>query len=106
MRAIAMRPVVACREVVAGLPFDGAGNRANVVAMDRTPQYLKLTYEKWFNDHPGARAEMSTTTVRQRTLPGAPVAYIKNSRGGEVEITKEEFDARYWAREWAPRRGT
>jgi hypothetical protein len=88
---------------LASLLFDGSGHRANVVKMDRTPQYLKLTYEKWFNDHPGARAEMSTTTVRQRTQPGASVAYIKNSLGGEVEITKEEFDARYWAREWAPR---
>ena len=92
--------------MLASLRFDGSGYRANVVKMDRTPQYLKLTYEKWFNDHPGSRAEMSTTTVRQRTQPGASVAYIKNSRGGEVEITKEEFDARYWAREWAVRRGT
>jgi hypothetical protein len=72
--------------------------------MDRTPEYLKLTYEKWFNDHPGAHGEMSTTTVRQRTRPGAPIVYVKNGPRGEVEITKEEFDARYWAREWGPGR--
>jgi len=71
---------------------------------DNTPAYLQVTYEKWFDDHPEGRAEMRTTTVRQQTLPGCPVAYFKNSAGGDVPVTKEEFDARYWARERECRR--
>ncbi len=46
--------------------------------------------------------EIATTTVRQQKLPGSPAAYVKNTPCGEVQITKEEFDARYWARECAP----
>jgi hypothetical protein len=61
---------------------------------DDTPNFLKLTYEKWFDDHPEARAEIETTTVRQQTRPGSPKTYFK----------KDEFDARYWARERGPRR--
>jgi uncharacterized protein YhjY with autotransporter beta-barrel domain len=70
---------------------------------DRTPQYLKLTYEKWFDDHPGARADLETTTVRQQTRPGAAKIFVKNTAGVEVQITEAEFDARYWARERAAR---
>ncbi|MGH7437524.1 MAG: hypothetical protein ACRENE_17750 [Polyangiaceae bacterium] len=66
--------------------------------VDRTPPYLKLAYEKWFEDHPDARGEMVSTTVRLQTQ-GKKTTYVKNSSGGDVEITKEEFDARYWARE-------
>jgi hypothetical protein len=67
--------------------------------LDDTPMFLKLTYEKWFDDHPAARAEIKTTTVRQQTRPGCPKTYFKNTPEGDVEITKDEFDARYWARE-------
>jgi hypothetical protein len=73
--------------------------------LDDTPMYLKLAYEKWFDDHPGSRAEIETTTVRQHTQPHGPKTYIKNSGNGDVEITKDEFDARYWARERGPRPG-
>jgi hypothetical protein len=69
---------------------------------DRTPLYLKLAYQEWFDKHPEARMEIATTTVRQQRLPGRPAAYVKNTPSGEVQITKEEFDARYWAREYAP----
>jgi hypothetical protein len=46
--------------------------------------------------------EIATTTVRQQKLPGSPAAYVKNTPRGDVQITKEEFDARYCAREYAP----
>jgi hypothetical protein len=72
--------------------------------LDDTPNYLRLIYEKWFDDHPGARAEISTTTVRELTNPRGKT-YIKHDRNGEVQITKEEFDARYWARERSQRAG-
>lgn len=72
--------------------------------VDDTPLYLKLTYEKWFDDHPGARAEISTTTVRQHSQAHGPKTYVKITPGGDVQITKEEFDARYWARERGPGR--
>jgi hypothetical protein len=86
--------------------FDGRVRRPNLTAMaDPTPQYLKLTYEKWFDDHPGAREEIQTTTVRQHSRPGAPKTYVKRGASGEVQITKEEFDARYWAREHGTRPG-
>jgi hypothetical protein len=71
--------------------------------LDDTPMFLKLMYEKWFDDHPEARAEMKTTTVRQQTRPDGPKTYIKNTPAGDVQITKDEFDARYWARERGPR---
>jgi hypothetical protein len=88
------------------LLFDGWVRRPNLSRMaDPTPQYLKLAYEKWFDDHPGAREEMQTTTVRQHSRPGAPKTYVKRSASGEVQITKEEFDARYWAREHGTRPG-
>jgi hypothetical protein len=67
--------------------------------LDDTPMYLTLMYEKWFDDHPGARAEIKTTTVRQQTRLTGPKTYVKNTPEGDVEITKDEFDARYWARE-------
>lgn len=67
--------------------------------LDNTPMYLKLAYEKWFDDHPESRAEIKTTTVRQQTWPVGPKTYIKNTPKGDVQITKDEFDARYWARE-------
>jgi hypothetical protein len=72
--------------------------------VDDTPPYLIRTYEKWFDDHPEARAELATTTVRQQTQVRGPKLYIKNNPSGEVQITKEEFDARYWARERSRRR--
>jgi hypothetical protein len=72
--------------------------------LDDTPPYLRLIYEKWFNDHPGARAELATTTVRELTSARGKT-YIKHDRTGEVQITKEEFDARYWARERGIRAG-
>jgi len=67
---------------------------------DRTPLYLKLAYQEWFDEHPEARTEIATTTVREQRVPGSPAAYVKNTPRGEVQITKEEFDARYWAREY------
>jgi hypothetical protein len=73
--------------------------------LDDTPPYLKLTYEKWFDDHPEARAEIRTTTVRQQTHAHGPKTYVKNTPGGDIQITKEEFDARYWAREHGTRPG-
>jgi hypothetical protein len=66
---------------------------------DDTPMYLKLAYEKWFDDHPGSRAEIATTTVRQLSRANGPKTYVKNTPQGDVQITKDEFDARYWARE-------
>jgi hypothetical protein len=71
--------------------------------VDRTPLYLRLVYEKWFDDHPGARAELENTTVRQHMRPGGGRTFVKNTPGGEVQISEEEFDARYWARERGPR---
>ena len=68
---------------------------------DRTPLHLKLTYQEWFDEHPEARVEIATTTVRQQKLPGGPPTFVKNTPRGEVQITKEEFEARYWAREYA-----
>ena len=68
---------------------------------DRTPLHLKLAYQEWFEQHPEARTEIATTTVRQQKLPASPAAYVKNTPSGEVQITKEEFDARFWAREYA-----
>ncbi len=62
---------------------------------------FKLAYHEWFNEHPEARMEIATTTVRQQELPGGPATFVKNTPRGEVQITKEEFDARHWAREFA-----
>jgi hypothetical protein len=85
--------------------FDGVGWRPNHGGMlDDTPMYLKLAYEKWFDDHPEARAEIKTTTVRQQTRPNGPKIYVKHTPDGDVQITKDEFDARYWARERGSRR--
>ena len=71
--------------------------------IDRTPLHLRATYEKWFDDHPGSRAEIPTTTVRQQTVRGVATGYVKNTPGGDVAITRQEFDARYWAREQLPK---
>jgi hypothetical protein len=73
--------------------------------LDNTPNYLKLAYEKWFDDHPDSRAEIKTTTVRLQKQQGDRVTYVKHTPSGDVQITKEEFDARYWARERGTRAG-
>jgi hypothetical protein len=72
---------------------------------DDTPNYLKLAYEEWFDNHPESLAEMQTTTVRLQKRSGASITYVKNTAGGDIEISKEEFDARYWARERGARHG-
>jgi hypothetical protein len=67
---------------------------------DRTPPYLRELYEQWFDDHPGARAEVATTPVRRLVGSGSrPCTYVKVTPKGEIQITEPEFDARYWARE-------
>jgi hypothetical protein len=66
---------------------------------DRTPPYLRAIYEQWFDDHPGARAEIATTPVRRFMGPGGRPSFVKHTPNGEVTIGEPEFDARYWARE-------
>jgi hypothetical protein len=66
---------------------------------DRTPPYLRAIYEQWFDDHPGARAEIATTPVRRLMGPGRKASYVKLTPNGEITISEPEFDARYWARE-------
>jgi hypothetical protein len=66
---------------------------------DRTPPYLRAIYEQWFDDHPGARAEIVTTPVRRVMVPGGRPSYVKLTPNGEITISEPEFDARYWARE-------
>ena len=73
--------------------------------LDDTPNYLKLAYKEWFDKHPESLAEIETTTVRQQRRNDGPIMYVKNTARGDVEISKEEFDARYWARERGTRRG-
>jgi hypothetical protein len=86
--------------------FDATEQRPNLGSMlDDTPNYLKLAYEEWFDDHPESLAEIKTTTVRLQRRQGGPITYVKNTAGGDVQISKEEFDARYWARERGTRPG-
>ena len=86
--------------------FDATEWRPNLGSMlDDTPNYLKLAYEEWFDDHPESLAEIKTTTVRLQKRQGGPITYVKNTAGGDIQISKEEFDARYWARERGTRPG-
>ena len=76
---------------------DECGRWPRLGAMvDNSPPYLRLTYQEWFDNHPGALAEMSTTTVREQRFLGGATEHIKNRPSGVVKVTKEEFDARYW----------
>jgi hypothetical protein len=73
--------------------------------LDDTPNYLKLAYEEWFEGHPESLAEIKTTTVRLQRRHDGLIIYVKNTAGGDIQISKEEFDARYWARERGTRQG-
>jgi len=66
---------------------------------DRTPPYLRAIYEQWFDENPGARAEIATTPVRRVMGPAGRPSYVKHTPNGDITISEQEFDARYWARE-------
>ena len=66
--------------------FDVTEWRPNLGSMlDDTPNYLKLAYEEWFDDHPESLAEIKTTTVRLQKRPGGPITYVKNTAGGDIQ---------------------
>ena len=54
---------------------------------------LELKCRRWLDEHPDALADIATTFVRQHPASGT---FVKKSTDGEVQITKEEFDARQW----------
>jgi hypothetical protein len=52
-----------------------------------------LKCRRWLERHPEALEDIATAFVREHP---ASRTFVKRTSGGEVEISKDEFEARQW----------
>ncbi len=52
-----------------------------------------LKCRRWREKHPKALEDVATAFVREHPVSGT---FVKRTSGGEVEISKDEFEARPW----------
>jgi hypothetical protein len=67
------------------------GSSARVV--DGETDELERKYRAWLEEHPEVLEDAATAFVRQHPASGS---FVKRTTGGEVQISKDEFEVRQW----------
>lgn len=60
---------------------------------DRLADELEPKYLAWLSKHPEALDDIATAFVQEHP---ASKTFVKRTTGGEVQISRDEFEARLW----------